>query len=131
MDLARKGTVALTGVVSGALDNNQLQPVSLGSGIALSWSAIAEITALAVGGGLQFLMPNTLPSISDGLTDGALALVSRRGTKYLMSQINRTGGTQPYRVANPQMRTGALAAPSYGARPVVGGVSNVPRVRVS
>ena len=93
--LARDGTAAAAGIVSGALSKSGMAAVSLG-GMSFGVDTIAESAELAVAVGIQVLSPQTAPDMVQGLMDGSLALVARRVSAYAMTSL----GIAKY-VANP------------------------------
>jgi len=109
LNLARTGTSAVLGVASGALDSGLVTPLNLG-GTVISWATIAEALGLVGGGVLQLAMPDTMPSVGDGLVDGALALLAARGTKYAVVKLRPAAGS--YFGAQ---RVGALSGNGFGA----------------
>jgi hypothetical protein len=91
LNVVRSGTAGVLGIASGALAS---QPaLTITTGVSLSPSSIAEGVGFVLGAGLQFLSPMTMPNLADGLVDGGLALLLRRGAAYFMAKA--TGGTYP------------------------------------
>lgn len=112
LNVVRSGTAVVAGVASGILAQQDALKVSVPTGgtcaspgaICISPSSIAEGVAFVIGAGLQFLSPNTMPNLSDGLVDGGAALLARRGAAHL-AQMVQTGTTYP--------GPGGLAAGQY------------------
>lgn len=125
MNLARTGTAGVVGVASGVLSakpEGLVDPLVIG-GTTIQFATIAEGLALVAGAGLQLLAPFTMPSVADGLVDGGLALLARRGTVFAVKSTQaapfatRAGYTMP----NIASRVGGLA------RGAVGGSSGLGR----
>ena len=112
MNLARTGTVAGVGLVSGVLGSikkSGAQPAlfTLGSAV-ITYDVAFEAVALVGGALLQFTSPHTMPDVVDGLVDGGAALLFRRAGGWVGGQIP---GLSSYAV-------GGYAAPGlYNASP--------------
>lgn len=124
MNLARTGTAGVVGVASGILAPPTVAPLVIG-GTTIQYATIAEGAALLVGAGLQLLAPFTMPSVADGLVDGGIALLARRGTQFAVGQMQASPFAQralgsPY--AMPNMAAAQRA--SAMARGAIGGVSS-------
>ena len=120
LNLVRGATAGVLGAASGALES---QPgVALGT-TTIRYSTIVESVGLVAGAGLQLAAPMMAANLADGLVDGGLALLLRRGAAFAMAQM-RTGAwatpNQATRV-NPQL----VAGSSY--RGQVGVSSRVPK----
>jgi len=141
MNMTRTASAGAIGVVSGVLSSPSVVkiPLDLG-GTKISWGTVAEAVAVVGGSMAQYFMPFTAPNIVDGLVDGGIALLGRRGGEYAAAQL--AGGTaagyavSAARVA-PMMGAGgygggypALPAPSY-ARGAIGAISRTPRVQIT
>jgi hypothetical protein len=97
-------------------------PLVIG-GTTIQYATIAEAVALLVGGGLQLLAPFTMPSVADGLVDGGISLLARRGTVFAMAQVNAAPFAQRAQYAMPNM----LGSRANAARGAIGGISGDPR----
>ena len=84
MNLVRGASAGVLGVASGALENQT--PLALG-GQSIRLSTIVEAVGLVAGAGMPLVAPFTLPNVADGLADGALALLLRRGTVFAISNL--------------------------------------------
>jgi len=129
MNLARTGSAAVVGVVSGGLEA-KTTPVDLGD-TKISWGTIAEAAAVVVGGGMQLMAPYMAPNIVDGLVDGGIALLASRGAQYALAQMAPPAAAM---FASP-MHMGALAggngaAANAYARPM-GNVSRLSRATLT
>ena len=78
-----------SGVADGAIAGG---PFMLGPA-QVTWGAVAEVVGLGVGLAMQALSPATLPNLSDGLTDGGLALFARRAAEYGAKSLSGTAPT--------------------------------------
>lgn len=125
-NISRAATSAAVGVASAAAESATLTPIQMG-GQAIKYSTIVELLAVLGGAGMQFFSPYTMPNVVDGLVDGGLALVARRGAYAVLKQTmptnypmyaHRIGGAY----VSPQ-----LSAAGYGAYGQIGAVSRVPR----
>lgn len=130
MNLARTGIAGVVGVASGALfpetvaGGPGIKPIDIG-GTKIGWDTVAEGVALVGGAAMQLLAPFTMPSIADGLVDGGLALLARRGTTLALKQVQASPYANPYAMPN-------LAHRATAARGAVGGVSDLPnKVRLT
>lgn len=139
LNIVRSGTSAVVGIASGALST---QPgISIGASLpAISPSAIAEAVALVVGAAAQFLSPATMPNFVDGLVDGGVALLARRGAMHLMLQTS--GSTATITPAGGYRMNGAMyggvhqasaagLAGGNGMRPQMSTVGHLPEQRLS
>lgn len=128
LSLVRTGSAGLVGVASGAL--NGQPPLMLGT-TAINWGTVAEAVALAGGAGLQLMSPHTMPNLADGLVDGSVALLLRRGTVYAMEQTQAA----PYGVPVGAQALGGYAPyamPSYdgGGRAQVGSIGGTTKKKI-
>ncbi len=131
LNLMRTGTGAVLGVGSGVLEPPTTQPLMLGT-TAISYSTILEATGLVAGAALQLVSPYTVPEVADGLVDGGVALLARRGSQYAMSKTRTAAYARPDAYANAALansRAKALA----NARASIGGLGgqNVPKVTLT
>lgn len=129
MSLVRTGSAGLVGVASGALEN-QPPAFNLSPTMPVKWSTIAETVALVGGAALQLLSPHTMPNLSDGLVDGSVALLLRRGTVYAMTRT-----AAPYGVPVGAQALGGYAPyamPSYdgGGRAQVGSIGGTTKKKI-
>jgi len=144
MQLERTASCAAVGLASGIMDK-AIAPVALG-GQSFSGGTLAEAAALVVGIGMQQFSRFTMPNIVDGVVDGAIALLARRGGIYAAGAMNLTaggaaGGTFPYALPfrTAPMSFGASASPmglgngSYAHRvsPAIGGLRGGPRLQIT
>lgn len=113
-NLIRMGSAAALGVASHVLEPPTVAPLNLG-GQTITYSTIAETLALVGGLAIQMAMPFTYPNVVDGMVDGGAALVARRATRYMMTQV-KTGA-----MTYPTMR---IPAPSF-TRSQVGSVQGM------
>ena len=139
-NLVRAASAGALGVASAVVASvKTLTPLDIG-GTKVGYDAITEAAGLVIGAGLQFMSPFTMPALADGLVDGGVALVAKRGTHYIMAQ---TGGAA---LSAPSMRVGgawaptmmggdggfpALAGSSFGRRGQIGGVRGVQKVSLT
>lgn len=128
MNLARTGTVAGVGLVSGVLGSIKKAgvqtPLFLLGTTAITYDIAFEAVALVGGALLQFTSPNTLPDVVDGLVDGGAALLFRRAGGWVGGQIPGLSTPAPAGYAAPGIYNAspwAQASPC-SARGAVGGV---------
>jgi hypothetical protein len=130
MNLTRTGTALVLGAASGGLEPPTLKALTLGSTV-ISWSTVVEALGLVAGAGLQLMAPFTMPSVADGLVDGGIALLARRGTNYAITRARPTtttaGMIAPFAYGQQVLPAANGAALYGGIRPQVGAVSNVPK----
>ena len=84
MNLIRGASAGVLGIASGALENQT--PLMLGTN-RVKWSTVVEAVGLLAGVGMQLVAPFTMPNVADGLADGSVALLLRRGTVFAMTQM--------------------------------------------
>lgn len=129
MNLARTGAAGVLGLASGALTPPTVAPITITSGVVLEAGTILEIVGLLGGAVLQQASPYTMPDVVDGLVDGGLALLLRRGGIQAMKMVKPAAAyvgawAQPAGLYGAHAY-GAMASPC--ARGVVGGSADVPR----
>jgi len=132
-NLSRAGSAAVLGLASGVLEGPDISRLTLGEN-ELSYGLVVEAVALVGGGMLQFVSPYTMPQVADGLVEGSLALLGRRGAEYAMSQASAGGTTSAAAAKMLAQRVGAKlpGAWSYAPRAQIGGLnSRVPKVTLS
>lgn len=123
MNLARTGTAAVVGMASAAAESPRLGSIPI-VGQNVTYSTLVELLAVVAGGGMQYFSPYTVPNIVDGLVDGGIALLAKRGTERVLSQMaspmfaERIGG----RFVAPALLPGGMGA--YGQ---IGSIGGVPR----
>ncbi len=84
LNVARGATAGILGAVSGALEEQT--PTMIGT-TAVRYSTMVEALGLVAGLGLQLASPFTMPQMADGLADGGLALLLRRGAQFARRQM--------------------------------------------
>jgi hypothetical protein len=129
MNLARTGTAGVLGLASGALTPPTVAPIVITSTMSVEAGTILEAVALVGGAVMQFASPYSVPDIVDGLVDGGVALLLRRGGIWAMKAVKPAAAylgayAQPAGLYGAHAY-GAMASPC--ARGVVGGVADVSR----
>lgn len=108
LNLVRGATAGVLGAASGALES---QPgVVLGT-TTIRYSTIVEGVGLVAGAGLQLAAPMMAANVADGLVDGGLALLLRRGTAFAMTKLRAS----PYAAPNYAKRVDPQLLASRGA----------------
>jgi hypothetical protein len=121
-NVVRVGSAGLLGVGSGVLDG-AVTGGPITSVPQITWGAVAEGVGLLAGAGLQLLSPATLPNLADGLVDGSVALLLRRGGEYAATALKTPApagayvGAWQYNMPLGQTASqinGAVAGARYG-----------------
>jgi hypothetical protein len=104
-------------------------PITITTGVTLEAGTILEAVALLGGAVIQMASPYTMPDVVDGLVDGGVALLLRRGGIQAMKMVKPAAlysgaWSQPAGLYGAR-GYGSMASPC--ARGVTGGVADVPR----
>lgn len=118
------------GLVSGGLNGGFVDPIKIGTTnpTVIQWATVAEAVGFVGGAMMQQFMPYTVPDIVDGVVDGAIALLGRRGAELV---LKNTTGKVP---VAPSMLPGINANPMLSAgwsRAQVGGTGRILHAPVS
>ncbi|RJQ43388.1 MAG: hypothetical protein C4534_08300 [Gaiellales bacterium] len=122
----------VVGAASGATNAGILgQQLTIGT-TTIQYSTVVEAVGLVGGAALQMLMPYAMPDIVDGVVDGSIALLAKRGTELALRGSKTLaapmyGGGQ----ANPLLGAGAAAAQFSGSRAAIGGIGRMRHVDVA
>lgn len=131
MNLARTGAAGVLGLASGALTPPTIAPITVTTGVVLEAGTILEAVGLIGGAVLQFASPYTVPDIADGLVDGGLSLLLRRGGIQAMKMVKPAALSYGGYGVGAWSRPAGVGAAAYGsiggARGVTGGVAEVSR----
>ncbi len=125
LELMKLGTEVVVGVADGLLDPPPtggfgVAPLNLG-GRNISYGAVLEAASVLVGGGMQMLMPFTLPDIADGLLDAGIPLLAARLAREFTGKAGGlSGGAGTAGVVAPMYPYSPAIQPAYASPQVAG-----------
>ena len=132
LNLKRTLASGVVGVASGATNAGILgSQLTIGT-TNIQYSTVVEAVGLVGGAALQMLMPYAMPDIVDGVVDGSLALLAKRGTELALRGTKTLAAPMYGGQANPLLGAGSgQSVPMFGNRAQIGGVGRTRHVDVA